>query len=70
MGEGVLLTWRSQLISSARPPIGEGEFTQPSLHELMLYRIDFDLSFQGVVRTYQINVFRYKPLSSGAIEPV
>ncbi len=70
MGEGVLMTWKSQLISSAKPPIGEGEDAQPSLYELMLYRIDFDLSYQGIVRTYQINVFRYKQLFSQENESV
>jgi hypothetical protein len=70
MGEDVLMTWRSQLISSAKPPIGEGEDIQPSLHELMLYRVDFNLTYQGLVRTYQIHVFRYKPLSSMENEPV
>lgn len=65
MGEGVSMKWKSQLISSARPPIGEGELTQPSLHELRLYRVDFDLSYQDAVRTYKIHVFRSKRLSSG-----
>ena len=65
MGEGVLMTWKSQLISSAKPQIGEDEDARPSLHELMLYQVNFDLTYQGNARTYQINVFRYKPLSSG-----
>jgi hypothetical protein len=65
MGEEVLMTWKSQLISSAKPQIGEGEDALPSLHELMLYRVNFDLTYQGNARTYQINVFRYKPLATG-----
>ncbi|MDQ5984355.1 MAG: hypothetical protein CSYNP_00048 [Syntrophus sp. SKADARSKE-3] len=65
MGDGVLMTWKSQLISSAKPQIGEGEDALPSLHELMLYLVSFDLAYQGNTRSYQINVFRYKPLSSG-----
>ena len=65
MGEGVRMSWTSQLISSARPPIGEGELVQPSLHELRLYRVDFDLVYQDAVRSYKIHVFRSKRLYSG-----
>lgn len=65
MGEGVRMRWKSQLVASAKPQIGEGEDALPSLHELMLYRVDFDLSYQDAVRTYKIHVFRSKRLSSG-----
>ena len=65
MGEGVRMRWKSQLVASAKPQIGEGEDALPSLHELMLYRVDFDLSYQDAVWTYKIHVFRSKRLSSG-----
>ena len=65
MGEGVRMRWKSQLVASAKPQIGEGEDALPSLHELLLYRVDFDLGYQDAVRTYKIHVFRSKRLSSG-----
>ncbi|MGA3209236.1 MAG: hypothetical protein ABSE05_15625 [Syntrophales bacterium] len=64
MGDGVNLKWGAQLLGLSRPMIGDPEFRQPSLHELRLYRVDFVLDYQGVTRSYQVSVFRYKPLSA------
>lgn len=64
IGEGVSLMWQARLLGTSKPVKGEGEFSTPSLHELLLYRVDFRLEYKEVVRDYQINVFRYKPLSS------
>jgi len=63
IGEGVTLKWQARLLISSRPSYGEGEFSVQSLHELRIYRVDLSMNYQGMIRDYQINVFRYKPLS-------
>jgi hypothetical protein len=63
IGEGITLKWKAQLLSSSRPIKKGGEFPIPSLHELLLYRVFFSLDYKGVNREYQVNVFKYKPLS-------
>jgi hypothetical protein len=62
VGEGVMLKWKARLLSSAKPVRGVDESSLPSVHELQLYRVDFSLNFRGIIRDYQINVFRSKPL--------
>jgi len=64
MGNGVTLNWEAKLLGSTRPIKGEAEFSIPSLHELLLYQVDFSLNYKGITRGYQINVFRYRPLYS------
>lgn len=64
IGEGVILKWEARLLSASRPIKGWAEFSVPSLHELLLYRVNFSLNYKGNVREYQLNVFRYKPLQS------
>ena len=64
IGEGVTLKWNAQLLGSSRPTKGEAEFSIQSIHELLLYRVLFNLNYKGLVREYKINVFRYKPLFS------
>jgi len=64
MGDGVTLKWESRLLGTARPPITGGEITLPSLHELFLYRINFSLEYKNMSRAYEVNAFRFKPLSS------
>jgi len=66
LGDGVTLKWVARLLEVSRPIKGSGEFSIPSIHELFLYRVDFSLNYKGIVREYQANVFRYKPLSSPA----
>ena len=62
IGEGVTLKWGARLLRASRPIKGWGEFSIQSLHELLLYRVNFSLNYKGIVREYQLNVFRYKPL--------
>jgi hypothetical protein len=62
LGEDVTLKWEAQLLGASRPTKGEAEFSIQSIHELLLYRVFFTLNYKGIVREYQINVFRYKPL--------
>jgi hypothetical protein len=64
LGEGVTLKWKSQLLGSSKPIRGGGELPTQSLHELLLYRVDFSLNYKGNIREYQTNVFKYKPLYS------
>lgn len=64
MGDGVTMKWESRLLGSSKPPIETGEMPLPSLHELYLYRINFTLDYKGVDRSYEVNAFRFKPLSS------
>ena len=64
LGEDITMKWNSQLLGSSRPTRGEAEFSIPSLHELFLYRVNFRLNYKEIVREYQVNVFRYKPLYS------
>jgi len=64
IGEGITLKWKAQLLGSSRPIKGEAEFSIKSLHELLLYRVNFILNYKGIIREYQINVFRYKSLYS------
>ena len=68
IGEGINLKWEARLLGSSKPTRGEADFPVPSLHELMLYRVDFSLRYKGMHREYQIHVFRFQPLlSSGEI---
>jgi hypothetical protein len=68
IGEGINLKWQARLLGSSKPTRGEADFPVPSLHELMLYRVDFSLRYKGMYREYQIHVFRFQPLfSSGEI---
>ena len=69
IGEGVTLKWKAQLLGSSRPVKEGGGFTTQSLHELLLYRVFFSLDYKGVVREYQVNVFKYKPLYSPEVLP-
>jgi hypothetical protein len=62
LGEDVTLKWEAQLLGASRPTKGDAEFSIQSIHELLLYRVFFTLNYKGIVREYQINVFRYKPL--------
>jgi hypothetical protein len=64
IGDDVTLNWKSQLLGSSKPIKGEGEMTIPPLHELFLYRVNFRLNYKEIVREYQVNVFRFKPLYS------
>jgi hypothetical protein len=68
IGEGINLKWEARLLGSSKQTRGEADFPVPSLHELMLYRVDFSLRYKGMYREYQIHVFRFQPLlSSGEI---
>jgi hypothetical protein len=68
IGEGINLKWEARLLGSSRPNRGEADIPVPSIHELMLYRVDFSLRYKGMYREYQIHVFRFQPfLSSGEI---
>ena len=64
MGDGVTLKWVARLLESSRPIKQVADFSLQSIHELLLYRVDFNLNYKGIVREYQVNVFRYKPLYS------
>lgn len=64
MGDGVTLRWESQLLDSSKPPIEGDEGPVPSIHELYLYRINFTLDCHGFSRSYELNAFRFKPLST------
>jgi len=70
MGDDVTLTWEAQLLGSAKPIKGGGEYAATSIHELFLYRVNFSLAYHNASRGYQINVFRYKPLYSPGAEPL
>jgi hypothetical protein len=56
------MKWTARLLGSSTPTKGGGEFAVTSIHQLFLYRVDFSLVYQDVIRDYHINVFRYKPL--------
>jgi len=64
IGEGVTLKWKARLLNASRPVKGWAEFSVPSAHELLLYRVNFSLNYKGIVSEYQLNVFKYKPLYS------
>ncbi|MBM4276261.1 MAG: hypothetical protein FJ130_00055 [Deltaproteobacteria bacterium] len=67
IGEGVTLKWDAQLLNVSRPIKGWAEFSEfstPSIHELLLYRVNFNLNYKGIVREYKLNVFRYRPLQT------
>jgi hypothetical protein len=70
IGEGIKLKWDARLLRSSKPIRGEGEFSIPSFHELLLYRVDFSLRGKETVREYQIHVFRYQPLFSFGEAPL
>ena len=70
IGEGVMLKWKLNLLGSSKPIKGEGEMPISSLHELLLYRVNFSLQYKGSIREYQINVFKFKPLSSPEGAPI
>ncbi|MFA4916755.1 MAG: hypothetical protein WC560_08810 [Syntrophales bacterium] len=64
MGDGVTLSWKAKLLGQTRPIKGELEFAAPSIHELLLYRVNFILNYRGIAKEYQINVFKHKTLYS------
>jgi hypothetical protein len=64
LGEGVILKWDAQLLESSRPVKKQVDIFVPSMHELLLYRVLFSLNYKGIVQEYNVNVFRYKPLST------
>jgi hypothetical protein len=68
MGDQVTLKWEARLLGKSRPVRGEGEFKVASLHELLLYRVKFSLAYQDTSRDYEVNVFKYKPLSSSGTD--
>jgi hypothetical protein len=66
LGEGVILKWQSRLIGRSQPRKADKpdvDSLQMSMHELMLYRADFSLQYQGYEKSYQEDIFRFKPLS-------
>jgi len=69
MGDDVTLKWEAQLLGSGRPIKGLGESSAASFYELFLYRVNFSLAYQNTSRDYQVNVFRYKQLSSPGVAP-
>lgn len=69
MGDDVTLKWEAQLLGSRRPIKGGGESAMASFYELFLYKVNFSLAYQNTNRDYQVNVFRYKQLSSPGVEP-
>jgi hypothetical protein len=68
MGDDVTMKWEARLLGSARPIKGVDEFAVMSYHVLILYRVNFSLAYQNTSRDYQVNVFRYKPLSAPGTE--
>ena len=63
LGEGVTLKWQSKLIGRSQPTRGYIDAPVKSLHELMLYHVDFSLNYQGHEKSYQEDIFKSKPLS-------
>jgi len=64
MGDGVTIVWSARLVNSSVPMIGEGEFTVKSNYELLLYHVDFTAQYQGITKDYQLNVFKYRTIST------
>jgi hypothetical protein len=64
IGDGVKLKWKSRILSTSIPKVGGSEIAAQNVYELFIYRIDFTMLYRGMDRDYQINVFRYKSLSS------
>jgi hypothetical protein len=64
IGEGVILKWEVQLLGRSTPVKEGTESPMLSFHELFLYRVNFSLQYKENTREYQVNVFRYKSLSS------
>jgi hypothetical protein len=64
LGGGVTMTWEARLLGQARPTRGGGEFAILSMHELLLYKVNFSLAYQGTSREYEIDVFKSNPLSA------
>jgi len=65
IGDGVKLKWKSRLLGTAAPKFGGSEVASYNIYELFIYRVDFTVLYQGMDRDYQINVFKYKSMSSG-----
>ena len=69
MGDGVIMKWESHLLARNNPVRSETNSLssvmtkRTSLHDLLLYRVDFLLEFKGSRREYHIHVFRSRPLS-------
>ena len=64
LGGGVSLQWNARPLSSVTPVASADSGKITSLYDLSLYEVQFNLSFQGVQRDYQIHVFRYKTKTS------
>lgn len=65
MGNGVTLNWEARLLKSSRPSyIGDDGLVSHSQHEFRLYRVNLTMNYQGMIRDYQLDVFKNKPLLS------
>jgi hypothetical protein len=68
LGDGVIMKWKAQLIArnntgaSGTISHGEGFVGENPFHELFLYKVDLMMEYQGLLREYQIHVFRFRPL--------
>jgi len=63
LGEGVTLKWQSRLIGRSVPVRKDVDPPMKSLHEIMLYRVDFTINCRGYEKAYQEDIFRFKPLA-------
>ena len=70
IGDGVTMKWQARLAArdksaAARSSPASATATRGNLlHDLFLYRVDFDLEYKGLVRDYHVYVFRSRPLST------
>ncbi len=64
IGDGVTLVWESKLLERTSLSINTGEENIPPIHELSLYKINFQLEYNDAERDYELNIFRHKPLLS------
>jgi hypothetical protein len=64
MGDGVTLTWNAEVVSKMRPMLDISEGSIQSPHELILYKVNFQLNHKSTKRDYEIKVFKFKRLVS------
>lgn len=66
MGDGVTLVWKSEILERTIPSTETMGKTTSSIHELSLYKLDFQLIYNDVERDYELNVLKYKPRLSAS----
>ena len=66
MGDGVTLVWKSEILERTIPLVEAMDTTTPAIHELSLYKLDFQLIYNVVEKDYELHILIYKSRRSAS----